>query len=244
DMVATPCALRNPPNWCRRCSARWHPREPASSKSSSIPRCRCSTRSRAASSDASKITRSVPERSNAMQASDKAFAGSIPEIYDSLMVPLIFEVYARDLASRVARLAPSDVLETAAGTGVVTVALASQLPVQCRIVASDLNQPMLDRAATKPALQGRVTFQQADALGLPCEEGKFDVVACQFGVMFFPDRVKGYKEARRVLKPGGRFVFNVWDEIGTNDFANAVHQSLATGFPKDPPAFMARTPHG
>jgi len=179
-----------------------------------------------------------------MQAGDKLFAGSIPEIYDTLMVPLIFEPYAHDLAARVVRFAPRNVLEIATGTGAVTSALASQLPAQCTITASDLNQPMLDRAAAKPALQGRVTFQQADALALPFEDGKFDIVACQFGAMFFPDRIKGYKEARRVLRPGGHFVFNVWDEIGTNDFANIVHQSLATLFPNDPPAFMARTPHG
>jgi ubiquinone/menaquinone biosynthesis C-methylase UbiE len=179
-----------------------------------------------------------------MQASDRLFAGSIPEIYDSLLVPLIFEVYARDLAARVARFAPCNLLETAAGTGVVTAALASQLPAQCNIVASDLNQPMLNRAAARPALQGRVTFQQADALALPFEGRRFDVVVCQFGAMFFPDRIKGYEEARRVLKPGGRFVFNVWDEIGSNEFTDVVVRSLATVFPEDPPAFLARTPHG
>jgi len=179
-----------------------------------------------------------------MQASDKVFAGSIPELYDTLLVPLIFEVYARDLAARVARFAPQNVLEIAAGTGALTSALVSQIGAQSRIVASDLNPPMLDRAAAKPALQGRVTFQQADALALPFEDGRFDLVVCQFGAMFFPDRIKGYKEARRVLKPGGRFVFNVWDEIGTNEFTDVIVQSLATVFPKDPPAFLARTPHG
>jgi ubiquinone/menaquinone biosynthesis C-methylase UbiE len=180
----------------------------------------------------------------AMQATDKVFAGSIPEIYDRLLVPLIFEPYARDLAARVARFAPREVLETASGTGAVTSALVSQLPAQCRIVASDLNQPMLDRAAVRQALAGRVTFQQADALALPFEDRTFDVVACQFGVMFFPDRIKGYREARRVLGPRGHFLFNVWGEIGANDFANAISEAVAALFPKDPPAFMARTPHG
>lgn len=179
-----------------------------------------------------------------MQAGDKLFAGSIPEIYDSLLVPLIFEPYARDLAARVARFAPRDVLETASGTGALTSALVSQLPAQCAITASDLNQPMLDRAAAKPALQGRVTFRQADAMALPFEDRQFDIVACQFGVMFLPDKIRGYKEARRVLKPGGHFVFNVWDEIGTSDFTNTVHQCLATVFPNDPPTFIARVPHG
>jgi ubiquinone/menaquinone biosynthesis C-methylase UbiE len=179
-----------------------------------------------------------------MHASDKVFAGSIPELYDTLLVPLIFDVYAQDLAARVARFAPRSVLEIAAGTGALTTSLVSQLAAHCSIVASDLNQPMLDRAATKPALHGRVTFQQADALTLPFEDRRFDLVVCQFGAMFFPDRVKCYKEARRVLKPGGRFVFNVWDEIGANEFTDVVVQSLATVFPEDPPAFLARTPHG
>jgi ubiquinone/menaquinone biosynthesis C-methylase UbiE len=179
-----------------------------------------------------------------MQAGDKLFAGSIPEIYDRLLVPLIFEVYASDLAARVARFAPRTLLETAAGTGAVTSALAAQLPPQCSIVASDLNQPMLDRAATRQGLKERVTFRQADALALPFEDDTFDVVACQFGAMFFPDRIKGYAEARRVLKPRGHLLFNAWDRIGTNDFAEAVNEAVAALFPNDPPAFMARTPHG
>ena len=178
-----------------------------------------------------------------MVATDKLFAGSIPEIYDRFLVPLIFEPYAVDLAGRVAALAPNDVLETAAGTGVLTRALAAQLPASAHIVATDLNQPMLDQAAKRqPA--GTVEWKQADALALPFADGSFDAVACQFGVMFFPDKVQGYKEARRVLRPGGRFFFSVWDEIAENEFADVVTQALAEVFPGDPPRFMARTPHG
>jgi ubiquinone/menaquinone biosynthesis C-methylase UbiE len=179
-----------------------------------------------------------------MTATDKLFAGSIPEIYDRLLVPLLFERYAQDLAERIAAAGPQDVLETAAGTGVLTSAVASHLPAQSRIVASDLNQPMLDRAATRRDLDGRITWRQADALALPFEDGTFDIVACQFGAMFFPDKVKGYKEARRVLRPRGRFFFNVWDEIGSNEFADTVNEAIAAFLPNDPPAFMARTPHG
>ncbi len=178
-----------------------------------------------------------------MVATDKVFAGSIPEIYDRLMVPLIFESYALDLAGRVAKAGPRDVLETAAGTGVLTRAMASRLAAQTRIVATDLNQPMLEHAA-KQQPGGRVEWKQADALALPFEEHAFDAVACQFGAMFFPDKVQGYKEARRVLKPGGRFLFSVWDGIAENEFADVVTQALALLFPQDPPRFMARTPHG
>jgi ubiquinone/menaquinone biosynthesis C-methylase UbiE len=180
----------------------------------------------------------------AMAAGDRLFAGSIPEIYDRLLVPLIFEAYARDLAARIAGTRPDDLLETAAGTGVLTRAIASHLPAHGRIIATDLNQPMLDRAAATRALEGRVTWRQADALALPFDDRNFDVVACQFGVMFFPDRIKGYKEARRVLRPRGRFFFNVWDAIDKNDFADVVTAALATIFPHDPPMFLARTAHG
>jgi ubiquinone/menaquinone biosynthesis C-methylase UbiE len=179
-----------------------------------------------------------------MATTDKLFAGSIPEIYDRFLVPLIFEPYARDLAARLAELKPRDVLEIAAGTGALTRAIASTLPALARIVATDLNQPMLDHAAARQPGDGRITWRQADALALPFADQSFDVAACQFGVMFFPDRVQGYKEARRVLKPGGRLIFNVWDRIAENEFADVVTEALAAVFPQDPPRFMARTPHG
>jgi SAM-dependent methyltransferase len=178
-----------------------------------------------------------------MTATDKTFAGSIPEIYQRFMVPLIFESCAQDLAERVAGTHPGDVLETAAGTGVLTRAIVSRLAPHAHIVATDLNQPMLDRAMAQSS-DDRIEWRQADALALPFEEQSFDVVACQFGAMFFPDKVQGYKEASRVLKAGGRFVFNVWDRISENEFADVVTQALATLFPGDPPRFMARTPHG
>jgi ubiquinone/menaquinone biosynthesis C-methylase UbiE len=188
-------------------------------------------------------TISHPSRGAPMVATDKLFAGSIPEIYDRFLVPLIFEPYAVDLAGRVAALAPNDVLETAAGTGVLTRALGKQLPASTHIVATDLNQPMLDQAARRQHA-GAVEWKQADALALPFADASFDAVACQFGVMFFPDKVQGYKEARRVLRPGGRFLFSVWDDIAENEFADVVTQVLAEVFPGDPPRFMARTPHG
>jgi ubiquinone/menaquinone biosynthesis C-methylase UbiE len=179
-----------------------------------------------------------------MVASDKLFGGSIPEIYDRLLVPLIFEAYACDLADRLARLRPNDVLETAAGTGVLTRAIASALPASARILATDLNQPMLDRAAARQAGDSRIVWRQADALALPFAERSFDAVACQFGAMFFPDKVQGFKEARRVLRPGGHFLFNVWDRIAENVFADVATEALARLFAHNPPRFLARTPHG
>jgi SAM-dependent methyltransferase len=173
---------------------------------------------------------------------DATFAGSIPSIYDRCLGPLIFEPYAEDMARRVAEDAPRSVLETAAGTGIVTVALARALPTAA-ITATDLNQSMLDLAASKRHASS-VTFRQADAQALPFEDGSFDAVVCQFGVMFFQDKPKAYREARRVLRPGGRFLLNVWDRIEENAFAHVVAQTIQAAFPDDPPQFMERTPHG
>jgi len=179
-----------------------------------------------------------------MAESDKVFSGSIPELYDTYLVPLIFEAYASDLAERAVSLAPKRVLETAAGSGVVTRALASHLASDARYIVTDLNQPMLDHAANKQGADDRITWRQADALDLPFGDASFDAAVCQFGVMFFPDRVAGYAEARRVLKPGGTFLFNVWDHIEANEFAHVVTETAASVFPDDPPQFLARTPHG
>lgn len=175
--------------------------------------------------------------------SDKVFAGSIPGLYEQYLVPMIFEPYAADLAGRVAALSPVDVLEIACGTGVVTRMLASTLPESTSIVATDLNQPMLDLASgigtSRP-----VEWRLADAMQLPFPDSAFDVVACQFGVMFFPDKAKAFSEARRVLRPGGVLMFSVWDRIEENDFVDTANLALESVFPDDPPRFMVRTPHG
>jgi ubiquinone/menaquinone biosynthesis C-methylase UbiE len=176
--------------------------------------------------------------------SDRSFAGSIPDIYDAYLVPLLFEAYASDLARRAAGTDPARVLETAAGTGVVARALAPLLGKNAHYVVSDLNQPMLDRAAGRQNPDGRIVWRQADAQKLPFEDGGFDTVVCQFGAMFFPDRIAAYRETRRVLKRGGRFLFNVWDRIEENEFANLVTRVVGAIFPDDPPRFLARMPHG
>ena len=174
---------------------------------------------------------------------DSLFTGSIPQLYDEYMVPLIFEPYAADLASRVALLRPSCVLEIAAGTGVVTRRLVDALAPEVRIDASDLNQAMIDRAISVGTSRP-VQWRQADAMQLPFSDESFDAVVCQFGAMFFPDKPKAFAEARRVLRPGGTFIFNVWDTIDQNEFADAVTFALQQMFPDDPPRFMVRTPHG
>jgi SAM-dependent methyltransferase len=182
-------------------------------------------------------------RSLLMSDTDNIFAGSVPELYETHLVPLIFAPYAADLTSRLAATKASRTLEIAAGTGVVTRALAKVATNGMSIVATDLNQAMLDRAAAVGTARP-VTWQRADAMALPFADGDFDAVICQFGVMFFPDKAKAFAEARRVLKPGGVFVFNVWDRISENEFADTITTALETMFPEDPPRFLARTPHG
>jgi ubiquinone/menaquinone biosynthesis C-methylase UbiE len=179
-----------------------------------------------------------------MLDADKVFAGSVPENYDRYMVPLIFEQYATDMAQRAAALSPNSVLEIAAGTGVVTRALAPKLAPTAHYTVTDLNQPMLDYAASRQPPDSRITWRQADAMALPFADARVDLVCCQFGAMFFPDRPAAYREARRVLKPDGHFLFSVWDRIEENIFADDVTNMLARMFPDDPPRFLARTPHG
>ena len=176
-------------------------------------------------------------------ASDNSFTDDVAGFYESTLVPLIFEPYAADLAARAQALGPNSVLEVACGTGVVTRALAAALPSACAIVATDLNDAMVAHGklvgTTRP-----VTWRQADVMALPYADKSFDLVLCQFGVMFFPDRVAGYREIRRVLRTDGTFVFNIWNGIKDNEFADVITDAVSTLYPGDPPVFLTRTPHG
>ena len=158
------------------------------------------------------------------EQNDRAFTGSIPALYERYMVPLLFVPYAEDLAARAKALAPRRLLEIAAGTGVVTRVLAASLPATA-ITATDLNEAMLDFAITKLTAR-HVTWRPADGQALPFPDASFDMVVCQFGIMFFPDRVRGFREARRVLAPGGRYLFSVWADLGANDFPEAITEAL------------------
>ena len=177
-----------------------------------------------------------------MPNQDSAFSGSIPQLYDDCLGPLLFEPYAIDLAIRAAQLQPARILETAAGTGIVTAALAAAVP-NAQIIATDLNPAML-AVASRRITGGNVHFQPADAQALPFAEGEFDLVVCQYGVMFFPDRVGAYREVGRVLKPGGAFRFNAWGSLAENRLAQLVEDAVAGLFPGDPPGFLGRTPYG
>jgi len=170
-------------------------------------------------------------------SSDAAFTGSIPQHYDQGLGPLIFADYAADIARRAATGNPKRVLETAAGTGIVTRALRDALPAGTRLTATDLNPPMLEIARGKFRAGEKVEFQPADALALPFQDASFDAVVCQFGVMFYPDKDKSYREVFRVLAPGGRYLFNVWDAHRHNPFGRIAHEVAGSFFPADPPQF-------
>jgi ubiquinone/menaquinone biosynthesis C-methylase UbiE len=165
------------------------------------------------------------------------FVGNIPETYDLKLGPLLFEDYAEDIARRVAALAPNDVLETACGTGIVSLALRRALALGTSLTSTDLNAPMVAIAQAKAGAEG-IRFQIADAQDLPFPDGCFDVVVCQFGVMFYPDKDKAYREVRRVLRPGGRYVFSVWDSHEYNPCAKLAYETVQKVFPTDPPQFM------
>jgi len=181
-------------------------------------------------------------------AAAKLFRGGVPDAYEQLMVPLMFQPYADDMVSRAAARSPSAVLELAAGTGVVTRGLAAALPRETTLVATDLNPGMLAvaeaRGAPRPAGAQDVTWQTADAQALPFDDDSFDLVVCQFGVMFFPDRPAAHAQVRRVLRPGGTYLFSAWDSIETNAVALAVDEAYRRVLPDAPPNVITRVAHG
>jgi ubiquinone/menaquinone biosynthesis C-methylase UbiE len=174
-----------------------------------------------------------------MKGDAAGFTGEIPAEYDRCLGPMIFVDFAADIARRAAQRFPSRVLETAAGTGIVTRDLRDLLPASARLTATDLNAPMLERARTKFRSGEQVELQPADAMSLPFANGSFDAVVCQFGIMFYPDKDKSMREVHRVLAPGGRYLFSVWDSHRYNPFGRLAHETAATFFPADPPQFYS-----
>ena len=168
---------------------------------------------------------------------DVNFSGSIPKAYDRCLGPLLFEWSAEDMAARVAAFSPRRVLEIAAGTGILTRHLATSLD-DAEIIATDLNQAMLDHAAVVNGSLPNVTYAQADALDLNFEDSGFDAVVCQYGIMFFPDKAKGMAEMTRMLRPGGMLALNVWDDFAANPAVAIVDRVIKSHFASDPPRFL------
>ena len=165
------------------------------------------------------------------------FEGAIPENYDRYLGPVIFEPYAKDLAARARKVRPKSVLEIACGTGIVTRMLCDSLGPEVRIIATDLNPGMLVFARKKFNAYENVNWQEADAEKLPFQNGSFDAVICQFGLMFVPDKQAAMREAYRVLGRGGVFLFNVWDAMERNPYAWIAHRTIGSFFKTDPPTF-------
>jgi ubiquinone/menaquinone biosynthesis C-methylase UbiE len=172
-----------------------------------------------------------------MPEANAQFVGSIPEIYDRCLGPVLFQPYAADLAARVRVGADARVLELACGTGIVTRRLRDSLPAGATLVATDLNEPMLAHAALKFRPDERVEWRLADACDIPFADASVDAVVCQFGYMFVPDKPLAMREARRVLRPGGLLAFNTWGSLDDNPFARVAHETIAGFFPDDPPTF-------
>jgi ubiquinone/menaquinone biosynthesis C-methylase UbiE len=172
-----------------------------------------------------------------MDNKNAQFAGSVPAAYDRYLGPILFQSYADDLAARLAVGPNSSVLELACGTGILTRRLRDRLPATVKLVATDLNEPMFRHAAGKFQEGEAVEWKQADACALPFEDRSFDAVVCQFGFMFVPDKALSAREAHRVLKPGGVFLFNVWDSFEENPLGRVAHETIASFFEKDPPTF-------
>ena len=178
-----------------------------------------------------------------MTESHSAFIGEIPKNYERYLGPLIFKEYAEDLAKRIDVQSGGVVLETAAGTGMATRQLRGSIPQNVRIVATDLNADMLNVAKEKFDIDENIEFQIENALELSFDDASFDAVACQFSVMFFPDKLVSLQEAARVLKPGGKFYFNIWDSFEHNQLIQTVNKTIAEYLPEDPPDFF-NVPHG
>lgn len=175
-----------------------------------------------------------------MSDTDIQFVGGIPENYETGLGPHIFEGHADRLAARTVSLAPARILELAGGTGILSRRIAAGLAAGQSLTITDLNKPMLDVAEAKlegAAPRERITFAKADAQALPFEDASFDLILCQFGVMFFPDKVASFREAARVLAPGGTYLFNCWGTNAENPFSEVAHSVAARFFPDNPPGF-------
>ena len=165
------------------------------------------------------------------------FSGSIPAAYDRYLGPILFQPYAEDLAARLAVNETGSVLELACGTGILTRVLRTHLPSKVKLIATDLNEPMFRQAAAKFGKNERVRWLEADACDLPFDDRKFDAVVCQFGIMFVPDKALAAREAYRVLKRDGLFLFNVWDAMRHNKLGELAHRTITSYFENDPPTF-------
>ena len=175
-----------------------------------------------------------------MTLTDQIFAHSTPALYDRYMGPLLFEPYAKLVAERCALLDPDRILETAAGTGIVTRAVHRSAP-RAELVATDINPAMLEFAA-RTLTSEHVSFQPADAQNLPFSDNSFDLVLCQFGVMFFPNNIRANQQARRVLRPNGQYLLVTFNRLELNPVPKAAQDAVSALLAQEPFHYMERGP--
>ena len=175
---------------------------------------------------------------HAMNDINTAFTGDIPQYYDRHLGPMFFECCAADLATRAIREPAAQVLEIAAGTGILTRMLRDRLPAAAQLVATDLNPDMLTHAQRKFATHEDIRFEPANAQQLPFPDAHFDLALCQFGIMFCHDKRQAFAEARRVLREGGRILFSTWNALEDNPLPATVNRVLDEIFAGNAPAFL------
>jgi ubiquinone/menaquinone biosynthesis C-methylase UbiE len=178
----------------------------------------------------------IKETSIRMSARD--YSGDVPAIYDRELGCVMFQPYAEEAARRAAALNPADVLEIAAGSGIVTRELRNRLPAAAKLTATDISEDMLSVARAKILKGEQAACETADACALPFADASFDAIVCMFGYMFFPDKPKAMREALRTLRPHGRYILGVWDSEKHNSFARLALDLLKSHFPDDPPTWM------
>jgi len=171
-----------------------------------------------------------------------AFEGTIPVNYDKYLGPILFEPYALDIINRLKNDEIENLLELACGTGRLTRHLVGRIPANGRLVATDLNQAMIDIAKTK-VQDEKIEWKVVNAQDLPFADAQFDHIICQFGVMFFPDKQKSFEEALRVLRPGGKYILNSWESVEKNPRIDTIWQTVLEVFPNDPPEFLKKGPY-
>ncbi len=173
------------------------------------------------------------------------FIGSVPENYERYLVSSIFGPWASDLVE-VAALRPSDrVLDIACGTGIVARTAARRLGSGGTVVGLDLSAPMLEAARSAAANEGvSVEWREGSALKLPLPDAAFDVVFCQQGLQFFPDRPAALLEMHRVLAAGGRLVLSVWREIERSPGFAVLAEALTRHIGPEAGTLMTSGPFG
>lgn len=175
-------------------------------------------------------------------ASINLFSGEVPGNYDKYLGPILFEPYALDLIDRLKNERVEHVLELACGTGRVTTHLVDLIPTKGSLTATDLNPGMLELAQSKIQNE-KIFWTVADAEDLSFYNGQFDHIVCQFGVMFFPAKEKSFKEANRVLKKGGKYIFSTWESVEKNPRIDLMWSVIHEVFGNEAPDFFQKGPH-